>query len=161
MSTKFFTNKGENTLLNKLEGLFHHKKPYYFDALVGFFRASGYFRIRKFLDQVSKIRILVGINVDNLVLEATSKGMLFNLNDQVTKEDFLSNIKSDIQDADYRKETEEGMLKFIEDLVSKKIEIKAHPSKNIHAKIYIFREEEKHDHGYGMVITGSSNLTEA
>lgn len=161
MSTKFFTNKGENTLLNKLEGLFQHKKPYYFDALVGFFRASGYFRIRKFLDQVSKIRILVGINVDNLVLEATSKGMLFNLNDEITKEDFLSNIKSDIQDADYRKETEEGMIKFIEDLVSKKIEIKAHPSKNIHAKIYIFREEEKHDHGYGMVITGSSNLTEA
>lgn len=161
MSTKFFTNKGENTLLNKLEGLFQHKKPYYFDSLVGFFRASGYFRIRKFLDQVSKIRILVGINVDNLVLEATSKGMLFNLNDDVTKEDFLSNIKNDIQEADYRKETEEGMLKFIDDLVSKKIEIKAHPSKNIHAKIYIFREEHKHDHGYGMVITGSSNLTEA
>ena len=59
MSTKFFTNKGENTLLNKLEGLFRHKQIYYFDALSGFFRASGYFRIKKFLDQVSKIRILV------------------------------------------------------------------------------------------------------
>lgn len=161
MNTKFFTNKGENTLLNKLDGLFQHKKPYYFDSLVGFFRASGYFRIRKFLDQVSEIRILVGINVDNLVLEATSKGMLFNSNDELTKEDFLNNIKNDIQEADYRKDTEEGMLKFIEDLVSKKIQIKAHPSKNIHAKIYIFREKEKHDHGYGMVITGSSNLTEA
>lgn len=161
MSTKFFTNKDENTLLNKLEGLFQHKKPYYFDALVGFFRASGYFRIRKFLDQVSEVRILVGINVDNLVFEATSKGMLFNSNDQITKEDFLINIKSDIQNSDYRKDIEEGMSKFIEDLVNKKIIIKAHPSKNIHAKIYIFREEEKHNHGYGMVITGSSNLTEA
>ncbi|GIW21012.1 MAG: hypothetical protein KatS3mg068_0019 [Candidatus Sericytochromatia bacterium] len=77
VTTKFFTNKGENTLLNKLKGIFEYKKPYYFDALVGFFRASGYFRIREFLNKVSKIRILVGINVDNLVLEATLRGLLF------------------------------------------------------------------------------------
>lgn len=32
---------------------------------------------------------------------------------------------------------------------------------NIHAKIYIFREKVKHDRGYGSVITGSSNLTDA
>ncbi len=159
MTTKFFTNKDENTLLNKLESFFENKKPYYFDALVGYFRASGYFRIRTFLDKVPKIRILVGINVDNLVLEATSKGMLFNSNDQVTKEDFLDNIKSDIQNSDYRKETEEGIIKFIDDLVNEKIIIKAHPSKRIHAKVYIFRSENPH--GYGTVITGSSNLTES
>ena len=39
--------------------------------------------------------------------------------------------------------------------------IKIHPKQNIHAKIYIFREKEKHNHGYGSVITGSSNLTDA
>ena len=44
---------------------------------------------------------------------------------------------------------------------SGKVKIKVHPKQNIHAKIYIFREKEKHAHGYGTVITGSSNLTEA
>lgn len=39
--------------------------------------------------------------------------------------------------------------------------MRIHPKQNIHAKIYIFREEVYHPHGYGSVITGSSNLTEA
>jgi phosphatidylserine/phosphatidylglycerophosphate/cardiolipin synthase-like enzyme len=53
------------------------------------------------------------------------------------------------------------MLQLIDDIVNKKVLIKVHPKQNIHAKIYIFREKEKHDHGYGAVITGSSNLTDA
>ena len=51
MSTKFFTNENENTLLNKIEGVFKHRNIHFFDALVGYFRASGYFRIRKFVDK--------------------------------------------------------------------------------------------------------------
>jgi len=44
MSTKFFTNDGGNTLLKKFAGVFEHNKDIlFFDALVGFFRASGYF----------------------------------------------------------------------------------------------------------------------
>ena len=36
MSTRFFTNDGENTLLNKFKGVFEHNKDIeYFDALVG------------------------------------------------------------------------------------------------------------------------------
>lgn len=53
------------------------------------------------------------------------------------------------------------MYQFIEDIVSGRIEMRIHPKQNIHAKIYIFREEVYHPHGYGSVITGSSNLTEA
>ena len=64
MGTNFFTNEKENTLLEKIEGVFKYKKVHFFDALVGYFRASGYFRIRKFIQQTPKIRILVGINVD-------------------------------------------------------------------------------------------------
>jgi len=52
------------------------------------------------------------------------------------------------------------MLQLIQDLVTEKIKIKVHPKQNLHAKIYIFREEIKHEHGYGSVITGSSNLTD-
>ena len=76
-------------------------------------------------------------------------------------EEFFKEIKKNIQEAKYDKEVEEGMYQFIEDIMTRRIEMRIHPKQNIHAKIYIFREEVYHPHGYGSVITGSSNLTEA
>lgn len=159
--TKFFTNENQNTLLNKIEGIFQHRDIYFFDALAGYFRASGYFRIRPFIEKSAKIRILVGINVDKLIAEAQKQGVLFEVDVQKSQEDFVKDIKENIQKATYNKEIEDGMLQLIQDLQSGKVKIKVHPKQNIHAKIYIFREKEKHAHGYGTVITGSSNLTEA
>ncbi|MFS2735223.1 helicase-related protein [Parabacteroides merdae] len=161
MGTNFFTNEKENTLLEKIEGVFKYKKVHFFDALVGYFRASGYFRIRKFIQQTPHIRILVGINVDKLTYQANQQGLLFNPNDEQSQEEFFNDIKKNIQEAKYDKEVEDGMYQFIEDIVSGRIEMRIHPKQNIHAKIYIFREEVYHPHGYGSVITGSSNLTEA
>ena len=161
MSSRFFTNEKENTLLKKFRGIFENNKDIqHFDALVGYFRASGYFQIRPFLEDVPKIRILVGINVDKLLLRYQAKGLLFHGDANQTLIEFLSDVKSDIQEADYSKEVEAGILQFIEDIASKKIEIKAHPSKKLHAKIYIFRPENWNEHRAGHVITGSSNLTE-
>ena len=161
MGTNFFTNEKENTLLEKIEGVFKYKKVHFFDALVGYFRASGYFRIRKFIQQTPHIRILVGINVDKLTFQANQQGLLFNPNAEQSQEEFFNDIKKNIQEARYDKEVEDGMYQFIEDIVSGRIEMRIHPKQNIHAKIYIFREEVYHLHGYGSVITGSSNLTEA
>lgn len=161
MGTNFFTNEKENTLLEKIEGVFKYKKVHFFDALVGYFRASGYFRIRKFIQQTPHIRILVGINVDKLTYLANQQGLLFNPNCEQSQEEFFYEIKKNIQEAKYDKEVEDGMYQFIEDIVSGRIEMRIHPKQNIHAKIYIFREEVYHPHGYGSVITGSSNLTEA
>ena len=84
MSSNFFTNENQNTLLNKIEGVFQYKKVYFFDALVGYFRASGYFRIRKFVQQTPKIRFLVGINVDKLTYLASQQGLLFSPNTDKT-----------------------------------------------------------------------------
>ena len=159
MATKFFTNETGNTLLEKIEGVFNHRNVHFFDALVGYFRASGYFRIRKFIERTPKIRILVGINVDKLAYQANSQGLLFNPNAEQSQEEFFNDIKRNIQEAEYDKKVEEGMYQFIEDIVTGKITIRIHPKQNIHAKIYIFREEVYHDHGCGSVITGSSNLT--
>ena len=161
MGTNFFTNEKENTLLEKIEGIFQYKKVHFFDALVGYFRASGYFRIRKFIQQTPHIRILVGINVDKLTYQANQQGMLWNPNSEKSQEEFFDDLKKNIQEAKYDKEVEDGMYQFIEDIVSGRIEMRIHPKQNIHAKIYIFREEVYHPHGYGSVITGSSNLTEA
>ncbi|MEW6655195.1 MAG: helicase, partial [Bacteroidota bacterium] len=74
MNSRFFTNEEENTLLNKIEGIFSHRDIYYLDALVGYFRASGYFKIRKFIEKASLVRILVGINVDHLIYKAQKEG---------------------------------------------------------------------------------------
>lgn len=162
MSTRFFTNEGENTLLKKFKGVFEHNKDIqFFDALVGYFRASGYFKIRPFLEDVPMIRILVGINVDDIIAKYNSKGLLFQGDANQTLVEFIKDIKDDIQASQYDQEVENGILKFIEDVASKKIEIKAHPHRNLHAKIYIFRPENWNEHNQGKVITGSSNLTDA
>lgn len=161
MSSKFFTNEADNTLISKIEGIFKHRSIHFFDALVGYFRASGYFRIREFVEKAEEIRILVGINIDNLINEASQQGLLFDSNAERAQDEFFLEIKKSIQAAEYDKEVENGMLQLISDIVTGKVKIRVHPKQNIHAKIYIFREKEKHDHGYGSVITGSSNLTDA
>lgn len=162
MSTKFFTNEGENKLLEKFKGIFEHNKDIeFFDALVGYFRASGYFRIRPYLDSVPNIRILVGINVDKIIEKYNSRGLLFQGDANQTLVEFLQEVKQDIQTSKYERAVEEGILQFIDDIVTRKIQIKAHPSKKLHAKIYIFRPVKWNQHKAGNVITGSSNLTDA
>jgi superfamily II DNA/RNA helicase len=162
MATKFFTNEGENTLLQKFKGVFEHNKDIeFFDALIGYFRASGYFRIRPFLNDVPNIRILIGINVDKVIEKYHSKGLLFQGDAHQTLVEFLNETKDDIQHSSYDSEVEHGIMQFIEDIATKKIQLKAHPSKKLHAKIYIFRPDNWNEHKSGNVITGSSNLTDA
>ncbi len=160
MSTKFFTNEEGRTLIEKIEGVFQHKKIHFLDVLVGYFRASGYFRVRPFVQKSGKIRILVGINIDRLVQEAWDKGLQFGANPATSRDQFLSALSSDIQKSAYSRPVEEGMIGLVDDIAAEKVEIRIHPSQTIHAKVYIFREETKHAHGYGAVITGSSNLTD-
>ena len=162
MSNKFFTNSEENTLIKKFEGVFtFNPNINNFDALVGYFRASGYFRIRPFLDKVPNIRILVGINIDKMLADAQKEGLEFFKNHEKTKEDFVLKIQEDIEKANYDKDTEKGILQFIDDLIEKKIQIKAHPEKKIHAKVYILRPEPFNSNTPAIAITGSSNLTDA
>lgn len=162
MPTKFFTNQGDNSLLKKFEGVFANIDSIrHFDALVGYFRASGYFKVRPFLDNIPKIRILVGINVDQITKKYHDKGQLYIENPEDTKADFLAESIKDIQEADYDEATEKGILQFIDDLTSGKIELRAHPSKKIHAKVYIFRPANFNEYAPCEVITGSSNLTDA
>lgn len=162
MPTKFFTNQDNNSLLKKFEGVFTNIDSIrYFDALVGYFRTSGYFKVRAFLDKIPKIRILVGINVDQLIKKYHDKGQLYIDNPEETKADFLEEIIKNIQEADYDEVTEKGILQFIDDLINGKIELRAHPKKKIHAKVYIFRPASFNEYAPCEVVTGSSNLTDA
>ena len=162
MPTKFFTNQDDNSLLKKFEGVFTNIDSIrHFDALVGYFRTSGYFKVRAFLDKIPKIRILVGINVDQLIKKYHDKGQLYLDNPEETKADFMEEIIKNIQEADYDEVTEKGIIQFIDDLIIGKIELRAHPKKKIHAKVYIFRPASFNEYAPCEVITGSSNLTDA
>jgi superfamily II DNA or RNA helicase len=165
MPKHFFTNHGPQTLLAKFEGVFASNKDLAaFDALVGYLRSSGWFAIRPFLDHVPQIRVLVGINVDSLIADYQKKGLLFHGAEAQTLEQFKygrDGLLEDIEKADYSPQVEKGILQFVADVASKKVQVKAHPTKNLHAKIYIFRPDGFNEHKPGAVITGSSNLTEA
>lgn len=162
MSTKFFTNQGDNNLLRKFEGVFENIESIrHFDALVGYFRASGYFKVRPFLNKIPKIRILVGINVDKLTKKYHVKGQMYLENPEETKQEFLNAIIENIQKADYDEVTEQGIIQFINDLIDEKIELRAHPKQTIHAKVYIFRPANFNEYAPCEVITGSSNLTDS
>ncbi|MBC7368177.1 MAG: hypothetical protein H7343_15420 [Undibacterium sp.] len=101
MSTKFFTNEAGRILMEKIEGVFQHKKIHFLDVLVGYFRASGYFRVRPFVQKSGKIRILVGINIDRLFQEAWDKGLQFGTNPATSRAQFLAPLTGDIQQSSY------------------------------------------------------------
>jgi len=161
MNTKFFTNKENNSLFNKFKGIFEYQNIHCFDALVGYFRASGYFKLRPFLDKVPEIRILVGIDADHLIADAKRKGQLYLENPTTTKEEYLKFVANDINKASYDYKTEQSILQFIEDIIIGKVKLRAYGSKNLHAKIYIFRPSTFNEHTLASVITGSSNLTDS
>jgi len=161
MSTKFFTNRGGKSLFEKFKGIFEEMADLYaFYAVVAFFRSSGYFKIRTFLEKVPEIKILVGINVDKMIAEAQQKGLLFFGDDNKTKEEFIQWFIEDIQEAEYEKETEEGIIQFVQDIIDGKIEVRAHKSRKLHSKFYLFLPERFTPNTDGRIIMGSSNLTE-
>ena len=162
MNTKFFTNEEENTLFNKLQGVFQHNTSINnFDVLVGYFRSSGYFKLRPLLENVDNIRILVGIDVDKLIRESHALALVYQEDKEKIEQSWQKKFIKDIKQANYDEQTEQGIKQFIQDMLSNKLSLKAHPSQKIHAKIYIFRPDNFNKHIAGNVITGSSNLTDS
>ena len=161
MASNFFTNQGSNTLYKKFVGVFEHMQNIeYFKSVIGYFRASGYFAIRKHFSDNLKVKIIAGINVDPFIALAQKQGLLFNLNAKDTKESFIESIQQDIINAKYGKNIEEGIIQLIGDIADGRIEIRAHNSKKLHSKFYIFLSPNFNEHNpNGMVIMGSSNLS--
>jgi superfamily II DNA or RNA helicase len=162
MPTRFFTNEGENTLLKKFAGVCASNPDIErFDALVGYLRASGYFALRPHLEKVPMIRILVGIDVDAHLAQQHRKGLLLLGDADKTVASARKQIETDVQTAPYRKEVEDGIRQFLADVVHGRVELKAHSTRRLHAKLYIFLPSGFCEHKPGAVITGSSNLTAA
>ena len=158
--SNFFTNKNGNTLMKEFEGILQHNQNIKnLDAAVGFLRASGYFSLRPFLDNINRVRILIGIDVDKYIAQAANQGRIFFGAEEEVREECLRKIRRDIESSNYKKEVEDGMFQMIQDLIDGKLELRAHPSKKIHAKLYILYPDEFNQYSQGVAITGSSNLS--
>lgn len=159
-NSHIFTNKDGNTLIKEFEGVLQHNPQIRnLDAVVGFLRASGYFSLRPFLDNIGKVRVLIGIDVDKYIAKAAQQGKLFFGAEEEVKEEYLKKIRTDIETSNYRKDIEDGMYLMVQDLLDKKLELRAHPSKKIHAKIYVLYPDNFNQYSQSMAITGSSNLS--
>ncbi len=174
----FFTNEEGHTLLSRFKSTL--KDTQLFDVLVGYFRASGFHQLYDALEPVEKIRILVGLSVDrdsyDMMQYHHQNGTIDFESHQRTKKRYQQNLKEEIETSDENdNRLEIGIKKFIEFLKAncqdpemdkayngngKKLEIRAYPSKNIHAKVYIGKFKPE-DRDYGFVITGSSNFSES
>lgn len=159
-NSRFFTNRDGNTLMKEFEGILENNPQVKnLDAVVGFLRASGYFTLRPFLDGINKVRILIGIDVDKYIAKAHQKGELFFGAEDEVKEECLRMLRQDIEQSHYSKKVEDGMLQMLQDMIDGKLELRAHPSKKIHAKLYILYPDNYNQHAFGAAITGSSNLS--
>lgn len=176
--TKFFTNDQGFSLLDRFKSTL--KDTQFFDVLVGYFRASGFYQLYDALETVEKIRILVGLSIDRDSYDIMQYHQQYGIIDfeshQRTKKKYQENLKEEIENTtENDRKLEIGIRKFIEFLTAdcpdpemdrandgngKKLEIRAYPSKNIHAKVYIGKFKPE-DRDYGFVITGSSNFSES
>jgi len=163
----FITNEKNQSLANRFRTLI--KDTQFFDVLVGYFYTSGFYEIYKSLEKTEKIRILVGINtnVSNLTTPTLNEDSINSPQQQSlqfshseAKQQFSKEVTQEMENSPDNQEVEEGVHIFLEWLKSGKLEIKAYPSANIHAKLYIMTFSES-DRDAGRVITGSSNFTKA
>lgn len=161
MSSKFFNNNGENTLFAKLKGIAQGMANFdRFLAVVGFFRSSGYFKLRKELGDVKEIKILVGINVDEL-FRRHNQALLMLTDETKAKKVYSDQFKDDILNAKYSKDVEDGILQMCEDLTSGRLQMRIHGSKNLHAKFYLCLPQNHNQNSDGWVIMGSSNISDS
>lgn len=158
----FMTNEPGARLLDRFNVLVKGCKA--FDVLVGYFFASGFHALRPSLEGTSRIRALVGIGTSGDVIHAANVSrqsqLALSLSHSEVKQAVEEGVVAEFEDSDDNRSVEEGIAAFTHWLKSGKLEIKAYPTQNIHAKLYIVTFAEG-DRDVGRVITGSSNFTQA
>lgn len=156
----FITNEKEQNLLERFKVLI--KDTEFFDVLVGYFYTSGFHALYKTLEKTKKIRILIGISTNRQTLNLIERARQqeFPFSHAETKEHCSNLLVDEMAEAEDSKKVEEGVAKFLEWLQDGKLEIKAHPTENVHAKLYVMSFIEG-DRDVGRVITGSSNFTQS
>lgn len=162
---RFFTNEPERDLYSRFAAILKSNTQF-FDVLVGYFRASGFFKMYEALEQVERIRILVGLNVDRYTVKiidrVNNEAQYAAISTTDGKEIIASEIEKEFETATSSAQVEKGVRVFMDWLKSGKLEMRMYTEVPIHAKVYIMRkDQEKVPDTFGSVITGSSNFSEA
>lgn len=159
----FFTNEPERNLYDRF-GKILNKNTQFFDVLVGYFRASGFYLMQDALDKVEKTRILIGINTDKQIVdmfeEAQGEIKEFSLSNKESITEYKKELEKEFEKSEDTENVENGVNKFISLLKEGKLEIRIYTKQPIHAKIYIMRDF-KDSADFGRVITGSSNFSQS
>ena len=91
----FFTNEAERNLYDRFNSVLKSNTKFY-DMLVGYFRTSGFYLMYPAMEQVEKIRVLVGLNVDGktvqIIQTAENEQMSFEMSHQQVKKEFADDI---------------------------------------------------------------------
>jgi len=162
----FITNSGADNLKKRLVELISKSEQLKF--LVGFFYFSGitelYSSLKNRKDNF-KLRVLVGLEVDNLI-----SGMIVEYSNIKDKKEigkreiennFINSVKKSLNSDDFdQKEFYEQVYFFIDLIIKDKLIIRKTKKPN-HAKLYIFSLDESQIGAKNLFITGSSNLTKA
>ncbi|MEZ0322705.1 MAG: helicase-related protein [Hydrogenothermaceae bacterium] len=154
----FIINEPGKTLKNRFEQLIKDCK--FFDCLVAYFYISGFSAIYKSLENTERIRILIGIGTTKSTYDLIEEAENKPISHYETKQEIEKLVESEMADSEDSLKVEEGVKKFIEWIREKKLQIRAYPSRRIHAKLYIMTFKEG-DRDVGRVITGSSNFTQS
>jgi len=162
---KFFTNEPERDLYSRFCNILKGHTQF-FDILVGYFRTSGFFKLYPAMQDVEKIRILVGLNVDaktvEIIEQSKQEDLFGGMTIKEATEQFKNTVVDEFADAEPSLPVEKGVRTFIDWLKSGKIEMRMYPEAPIHAKVYVLRKDPEHvPDQFGSVITGSSNFSMA
>jgi superfamily II DNA or RNA helicase len=157
----FIINEPDRTLRDRFNQLI--KDCRFFDCLVAYFRVSGFHTIYEPLEKTDRIRILIGIGTGRETYELIKSSedktnKLASLSHAETKQEVERIIENELAESEDSHNVEEGVHKFVDWIKERKLQIRAYPSQNLHAKLYIMTFREG-DRDTGRVITGSSNFT--
>lgn len=164
--SRIFTNAPDNTLLARFKSVLADDVQF-LDVLVGYFRFSGFNQLYKSLDKTDTIRVLVGLNIDSQSYtfidqindEQAAAKQFSMLSHEETRKAFKQSYDAEANNATDEGEVRQSHQLFLKMLREKKLLIKVHPERNLHAKVYIMRFRQPPRSDYGTVITGSSNFS--
>ena len=163
--SNFITNGKTDNLKKRLIELISKSEELKF--LVGFFYFSGITELYSSLKEKRgdvKLRILVGLEVDNLISGMTVEYANTKNKKEIIKRDvennFINSVRKSLNSDDFDRQEFYEQIDFFIDLIIKDKLIIRKTKKPNHAKLYIFELEDKIVQK-NLFITGSSNLTKA
>ncbi|HON07292.1 MAG TPA: SNF2-related protein, partial [Verrucomicrobiota bacterium] len=157
--TNFITNNQPKDLSKRLISLIENSKELKF--LVGFFYFSGLKELYEGLKNNPNVtlKVLVGLKVDCAAYGLCEYGDNKKKSDKAQVEEFFDSIKKSINTETFDNQQFYTQVKFFIDLVKNDRLIIRKTLEPNHAKLYIFKLEDKQVGRNQLFITGSSNLT--